>query len=265
MGPKQKRKTIRWAVVVLILLILAILAAFALTKGWFLHRVPDQYPLATQVVGAVELERDGMTSPLAGDYSLRAGDQLSTGDGAYLTVRWGDSALLLDSNSQAVVTDQGGFGLELVAGQVFAMAEEDDPVTLSFDGQQFTLSAAIGDLTLGEEHQTFYLLSGSLTLDRQTYTQGQALTWTQDHISAVDYEVTVLDDFCIYAALTAWEDHTLFWSREALEQVRSDREAQRQAEMQAQQAQQEQQEAAQPQPDSDPAAASGQSSPPEAG
>ena len=68
----------------------------------------------------------------------------------------------------------------------------------------------------------------------ETYSQGQVLTWTQDHISAVDFEVGVLDDFCINAALNAWDQFSLCYSKDDLEQVRSEREAQRQADSQAQ-------------------------------
>ena len=151
----------------------------------------------------MELEREGMATPIEEGFALSPGDQLTTQDGASLAIQWGDSSLLLDSNSQAVITDQNGLGLELTAGQVFVQAAPDDPVTLQFGDQQFALAAAVADLSLGEEHQTLYLLSGALTLGQETYSQGQVLTWTQDHISAVDFEVGVLDDFCICLLYTS--------------------------------------------------------------
>ena len=232
---RRKRKAAGWIIGLAILLVLlAGFGALALSQGWFAPKNQGHAPRVIQTVGTAELHRAGITTPVAGDIPLQAGDQLSTGDGASLTLRWNRSLLILDSNSQAILTDDFGLGLELTAGQVFVLAQGSAPVTLRFGNQSFTLSDAVGDLSLGEEHQTFYLLSGELPLGQETYTQGQVLTWTQDHISAVPFDVTVLDDFCINAALQAWDHFELCCSREALEQVLADREAQRQAEAQAQ-------------------------------
>lgn len=235
MHQKRKRHVGHWIIpAVLLLLVLAILVVVAQNRGWFTPKNSEPVPLASLVVGNVELEREGMATPIEEGFALSPGDQLTTQDGASLAIQWGGSSLLLDSNSQAVITDQNGLGLELTAGQVFVQAAPDDPVTLQFGDQQFALAAAVADLSLGEEHQTLYLLSGALTLGQETYSQGQVLTWTQDHISAVDFEVGVLDDFCINAALNAWDQFSLCYSKDDLEQVRSDREAQRQADSQAQ-------------------------------
>lgn len=232
---RRKNKAAGWIIGLAVVLVLAAgFGALALIRGWFAPKGQEHAPRVIQTVGTAELHRSGIATPVAGDISLQAGDQLSTGDGASLTLRWGRSLLILDSNSQAILTDDFGLGLELTAGQVFVQAQNSDPVTLRFGNQSFTLSDAVGDLSLGEEHQTLYLLSGRLPLGQETYTQGQMLTWTQDHISAVPFDVTVLDDFCINAALQAWDHFELCCSREALEQVLADREAQRQAETQAQ-------------------------------
>lgn len=232
---RRKNKAAGWIIGLAVLLVLvAGFGALALSQGWFAPKHQEHAPRVIQTVGAAELHRAGIATPVAGDISLQAGDQLSTGDGASLTLRWGRSLLILDSNSQAILTDDFGLGLELTDGQIFVQAQGSAPVTLRFGSQSFTLSDAVGDLSLGEEHQTFYLLSGELPLGQETYTQGQVLTWTQDHISAVTFDVTVLDDFCINAALQAWDHFELCCSREALEQVLADREAQRQAEAQTQ-------------------------------
>lgn len=235
MHQKRKRHVGHWIIpAVLLLLVLAILVVVAQNRGWFTPKNSEPVPLPSLVVGNVELEREGMATPIEEGFALSPGDQLTTQDGASLAIQWGDSSLLLDSNSQAVITDQNGLGLELTAGQVFVQAAPDNPLTLQFGDQQFALAAAVADLSLGEEHQTLYLLSGALTLGQETYSQGQVLTWTQDHISAVDFEVGVLDDFCINAALNAWDQFSLCYSKDDLEQVRSEREAQRQADSQAQ-------------------------------
>lgn len=247
MQPKKRKIANLITALIIVLIVLAGLVVVGLRQGWFDSRDPAQAPVVIQVSGTAELERSGIASPLEEELSLREGDLITTDPGTSVTIQWGESSLQLDEESQAFLSNDGGsYIISIAGGQLFVQAEESSPVSVGFGGQHCTLSAAVADLAVGEGDETLYLLAGTLSLDGTAYSQGQALIWAREELRSLDFEAGDLDDFCLTAALKAADSHTLICSREELEQLLSEREAQRQAEIQSQLAPEQAQDAVEP-------------------
>ena len=233
MQPKKRKIANLITALIVVLIVLAGLVVVGLRQGWFDSRDPAQAPVVIQVSGTAELERSGIAS--------------TTDPGTSVTIQWGESSLQLDEESQAFLSNDGGsYIISIAGGQLFVQAEESSPVSVGFGGQHCTLSAAVADLAVGEGDETLYLLAGALSLDGTAYSQGQALVWAREELRSLDFEAGDLDDFCLTAALKAADSHTLICSREELEQLLSEREAQRQAEIQSQLAPEQAQDAVEP-------------------
>ncbi len=222
---------------IMIAVILAILAAGTLAvgvhQGWFDRKDAAETALVTSVTGTADLTRDGIASPLSGETALRDGDSLSTQTHAGLVLQAGDSTLTQGAGTALTVTRAAAdaFTAEIASGQVFVSAGET-PVTLAFDGQTCTLSAAVADLTVRTGSETLYLLSGTLTVDGTEYSAGQALSWVGGTLTADFFTPSVLDDEALNWCLTAKSE--LCFTQEELQKVIDDRAAQRQAEIEAQ-------------------------------
>lgn len=199
---------------IVLILSMCILAAGAI-RGWFDRPGQSDAVLAKQY-GSVDLLRDGVALPAAEGQLLRAGDVLQCRPGAKAEITFRDTVVILTDQAKVTVTGLDPFCLNMEGGLAFISAK--DPVTLSFDTEQITLSQAVADLRRQADDARLCVYAGSFK-DAEA---GQCIHWHGQTRTITTLEAEELNDFTI-AQLRRFADRDVCFSAAQLDALEKKR------------------------------------------
>ena len=226
---KQKKKLANLIMVAVITVIVAAGILFVgQYRGWFTHGGDAASPAACAVrdKGIVDLTRDGIASHMADSALLRNGDRLSANKDAQATVQAGNSYLILGENAVISIdqADADHFAATVLSGEVFVSA--DDAISVQFGERAVAVKDSTAVISVRTGSESIGVLSGDVAVSEKTIAAGQTAAFaansdpTYTALSAAS-----LSDFLIQCALAS--DKTLCFTDEALTQVLTDRQAQK--------------------------------------
>lgn len=189
-------------------------------RGWF-DRTDDAQAILTSIQGTVNMQRDGIIYPIENDTVLRTGDKLLCNPGAAADVQIGSSRLTIGQNAEIEITDPSAenFTADVSAGEVFAAVT--DPVTLSFDNKEISLTETTVHLSVRSGAQSISVFAGAVG----EASAGQQLCWVGDILSVRELSIESLNDFTISQIRTANKSQTLFFTDEDLDALAAARQA----------------------------------------
>ena len=119
----MKKKT--FANIVMAAIFVVIVAAGVLgvghIQGWF-DTDDGTRAVLCDIVGVINLERDGVSYPVTADTVLRSGDRITCKNGAAAGIRIGEDSLAVGANAALSITDAsaGSFAADVSSGDLFA-------------------------------------------------------------------------------------------------------------------------------------------------
>jgi hypothetical protein len=225
---KQKKRLFNAIMVVLILVVIAGgVMLVGETKGWF---TKADIPRATagELVGSVEIERSGVAYSATDGLILQDGDVLTTAASSHVTLRTGNSSLVLDEGAgvRVLTAAADGFSVEITAGQVYCTVP--DRVLLTVSGQTVDLSGTVVAADVQAGCATLACLSGTVTLPGGTAVQsGQSLSLLDSGHQVAALSAAHLNEFALTQALGA--NSTLCFTPQDIQSVLDARTAEKEA------------------------------------
>ena len=187
----MKKKTI--ANLIMVAIILVIVAAGVLAvgyiQGWFDSKDGTQATLC-DIVGVINLERNGVSYPVTEDTVLRKGDKITCGNGATAVIILGDKNVVIGENAVLSITDpsSGSFAANISFGQVFANCG-----SFTFEGHSATVEDAVILLSVRSGAQTVTVLSGTV----EGVAAGNSAEYVGDQTSVSTLKIGSLSDFAL--------------------------------------------------------------------
>ena len=215
----MKKKTI--ANLMMVAIILVIVAAGVLwvghIQGWFDQDDGTQAVLR-DIVGVIDLQRDGVSYPVTEDTVLRKDDKLSCENGATGVISIGEDTVVMGENAVLFVTDPSarGFAADVRFGQVFANCG-----TFTFEGHTAAIEDAVVLLSVRSGAQTVTVLSGTV----QGVSAGNSMEYLGQERAVSQLQIGSLSDFALKQIRKTNQTVTLWVTNAQLDQLEADRQA----------------------------------------
>lgn len=216
----MKKKTI--ANMIMVAIILVIVAAGVLgvghIQGWFDADDGTQAVLS-DIVGIINLERDGVSYPVTEDTVLRKGDKLTCEKGATAVIQVGEDTVVIGESAALSVTNPAAdaFAVDISFGQLFANCGGN--ATFTFEDHAAAVQDAVILLSVRSGAQTVTVLSGTV----DGVSAGNSMEYIGEEISTSVLQISSLNDFALSQIRKTNEDVTLCVTNAELDQLEADR------------------------------------------
>lgn len=213
----MKKKTMANLVMVAIILVIAAAGVLGVgyIQGWFDSNDGTQATLRN-IVGVINLERNGVSYPVSEDTVLRKGDKVSCENGATAVISIGEDTVVIGENAVLSVTDPSAhtFAANVSFGQVFANCG-----TFTFEGHTAAVQDSVILLSVRSGAQTLTVLSGAV----EGVSAGNTMEYMGDKTTTSPLQISPLSDFALKQIRTC--DQTLCVTNAQLDQLEADRQA----------------------------------------
>lgn len=187
----MKKKTM--ANIIMVAIILVIVAAGVLgvgyIQGWF-DSMNGTQAILCDVVGVINLERNGVSYPVTEDTVLRNGDKISCENGATAVISLGEKSVVIGENAVLSIANpkSDSFAANISFGQVFA-----DCGTFTYEGHTAAVEDAVVLLSVRSGAQTLTVLSGTV----EGVAAGNSAEYIGNQISVSTLKIGSLSDFAL--------------------------------------------------------------------
>lgn len=218
----MKKKTV--ANMVMAAIILVIVAAGVLgvgcIQGWF-DADDGTRAVLCDIVGVVNLERDGVSYPVTADTVLRGGDRITCKNGSAAGIRVGEDSLVIGENAALSITDAsaGSFAADVSSGELFASCAGS--AVFTFEGHTTAIRNAVVLLSVRSGAQTVTVLSGTV----DGVSAGHSVEYIGEEITASLLRIGSLNDFAVKQIRNANKTASLCVTDAELDQMEADRKA----------------------------------------
>lgn len=212
----MKKRTIMNMLMVVI--IVAIVAGGILgvghIRGWF-DSADGTQAVLQEIVGVVNMERNGVRYTVEGATVLRAGDQITTQKGATAVIAVGENRITVGGSSEVTIVEpqKENVSVSVQSGQVFV--DTVAPVTLSFEADEVTVSEATVALSVRSGAQTLRVFRGSVG----EVTEGKATEYVADSAKIMNMQLEALDDFLMDQIRKTNEGKVLCFTNKELDEL----------------------------------------------
>ena len=220
----KKKQTANLLMVAVIVVIVAagILGAGSI-RGWFDINDGSAAVLG-QILGIVNIEREGVSYPAEAGTVLRSGDKLCCNSGASVAVWIAEGKLVFSNRAEVQIRDAAAdrFTAEVRTGEVFVNTVSF--AGFAFEGGTAEIQNAVALLSVRSGAQTLSVFSGTVG-EAQA---GQTLDWVNGERNVGKLVIQSLNDFAIAQLRNANQTAQMCFSNEDLDKLEADRWAQKQ-------------------------------------
>ncbi len=218
-------------VVVIILVAAGGIIAVGNVKGWFSDE-QERFAVAENVTGIVSVQRNGVSFELEKDDALEAGDKIVSNEKSEILIKSGGNSYKIAENSEVVLgqNDDGGYAMELTAGEVFAVLEKGKNFgnitaqerCITADGTVFSVNVQTGSMSVN-------VFEGEVTASKgenaAVADAGESISVVGEDMKVVGLDINSLNGFNLENAMEAGKNHKLCFSEEELNRVVDDRDS----------------------------------------
>ena len=216
----MKKKTI--ANTIMIAIIFVILAAGVLgvghIRGWFDTDDGTQAVLG-DIVGLINLERDGVSYTVEKDIVLRQDDKITCESGATAMIRIGENTVMIGESAALCVTDPsvGSFAADVIFGQLFTNC--DGTAKFTFEGHTAVIENAVALLSVRSGAQSIAVLAGTV----EGVEAGNSIEYLGEKTASSVLQISTFGNFALTQIRKANETATLCVTNEELDRLEADR------------------------------------------
>ena len=218
----MKKKTMANLIMVAIILVIAVAGVLGVgyIQGWF-DKDDGSQAVLRDIVGVIDLQRDGVSYPATDDTVLRKGDKLTCQNGATAVIQLGEDTVVIGENAVLSVTESSsrGFTAKVSFGQVFANCE--NRAVFTFDDYTAIVEDSVIFLSVRSGAQTVTVLSGSV----DGVSAGNSMEYIGEKISVSPLQISSFSDFALKQIRTCNNSVTLCVTNAQLDQLEADRQA----------------------------------------
>lgn len=216
----MKKKTV--ANLIMVAIILGIVAAGVVfvghVQGWF-DANDGTYATLCDIVGIINLERDGVSFTVSKDTVLRAGDTITCESGATARIDLSGDQVTIGEKATFTVTSPmtESFCVDVQFGQLFANCSRC--AIFTFEDHSVPVSDSVALLSVRSGAQTITVFSGTV-LD---VAAGNFMEIMGEDTAVSPLQITSLNDFALTQIRKANESTTLCVTNAQLDQLAADR------------------------------------------
>ncbi len=196
-------------------------------RGWFgdanSYAINGENVSCSEKIGAVSLERDGVSYELKENDVLRDGDIIETKHGGMATIKHSDANLSLNDNTKvSIKTEEGNLAFEVFRGEAFA--DTNKKINVHVDEKELELEG-VSSISVPIGTIDALVLNGNAKYKENLAEQGQTMTILEKEVLVGEAKIESLNEFIIARIAIVDTGKSLCFKEADIEKLKSDRQA----------------------------------------